>query len=696
MDVTLKEYGQFKPSIINAVQSIIVDDPESFPDEFKAFDYFAFTMFSDVEKKREYFCMTDGKNDQGIDFYTKDEIGNSYEIFQCKFIDLEKIERSEDPFSFDQQGVNQIENAYKYLTSPNVQDTGNAEVKSLRAQLLANKYEDINFNLCIFGYLTDDANQKWELLKTKCERDGKVALNLYDYKSIVTNLVAQKSYHKNICHKFAVSATNEAHYITTNDFCYFLGYGKDFRELFYKYGWSLFNLNVRAEIKNSKINKKIIESIKHDKSRKKFHHLNNGLLLLCDNYVVNPKTNSITLNNLQIINGCQTVVSIFKGFDEISKNKDKVSDFNDNCYVQVKAIKKSKDILDMIDDIIVATNNQNPMSPRNLKSNSQEQKRIRLMFDHLVPKWYYQRKDGEFEAIKSSPLSIGQLKKDDYKVDKDIWRVIDNQDLAKSWICFTGLSSEAMMTTDFFRKESQYELIFNKYPAKQLWADFVDTDIEFEYNEEYFEAGKIPQAEEYLLSYLIWLFIKEYSINPRDNRNQAIQRGIKAKKIKADINGKPTSSTEDVAKFLATDDEYMVNNIINNMKEVYLEMYSFILTQKYGDGYKIAKTLLSKEPFLSLVNNPNIKHYILKMEKDRENLLYSIYEYIKYVLRNLYMSIESEYAASSRRKSFLANKSFIQKLKRKIVEIDQKENFRKSIEDFKEINKSFINSMPDL
>ena len=50
-----------------------------------------------------------------------------------------------------------------------------------------------------------------------------------------------------------------------NDYCYFLGYANDFYKLFNEYGWGLFDLNVRSELRNSSINEKIVESLTIEK-----------------------------------------------------------------------------------------------------------------------------------------------------------------------------------------------------------------------------------------------------------------------------------------------------------------------------------------------------------------------------------------------------------------------------------------------
>ena len=64
------------------------------------------------------------------------------------------------------------------------------------------------------------------------------------------------------------------------------------------------------------------------------------------------------------------------------------------------------------------------------------------------------------------------------------------------------------------------------------------------------------------------------------NRELALARGVKSKKLQLNNKGDIINSEEDQAKYLIQDSEYMINNIINNSKEVLLEMYSFILSKK--------------------------------------------------------------------------------------------------------------------
>jgi hypothetical protein len=254
------------------------------------------------------------------------------------------------------------------------------------------------------------------------------------------------------------------------------------------------------------------------------------------------------------------------------------------------------------------------------------------------------------------------------------------------------------MESDYFKNTEFYETIFKSCPTSKLWEDFADPEVEMKFDKdsfrEYFNISQQPSAEEYLLSYLIWCFIKEYSIKPIDNRKQALERGVKSRDLSKDNKGTIIEPQEKQAEYLLKDPDYMINNVINNSKEVLLEMYSFILNQKYGNGYNAAKKILSSGAFNDLSKSPDFKHFVSTMPRTKDNLLFSIYEFLRYVLESFYSKIAGEYAASSRRKSFLATQSFVQKFKRNIVDMENMSAFKNTIKDWKDPGKSFIKSLP--
>jgi len=73
-------------------------------DAFRAFNRLSFDLCS--EAAPDTYVLTDGANDQGIDFYTSSD--RSYEVFQCKFASLDNILESDNPLSFNQEGVTEL------------------------------------------------------------------------------------------------------------------------------------------------------------------------------------------------------------------------------------------------------------------------------------------------------------------------------------------------------------------------------------------------------------------------------------------------------------------------------------------------------------------------------------------------------------------------------------------------------------
>lgn len=599
--------------------------------------------------------------------------------------------------SFDQDGVRDLENAINYLTSDKVQETGNEKVEKLRAKIISDKYKSLSFNLSIFGDLTYDAHEKFKKLERDYTKEN-IEINLYTWKELINEIKGEEKYGKDINHEFNVF---EGQLLTSHDYCYFLAHSKDFAEAFRKYGWALFDMNVRAELRNSPVNKQIIKSLTHDKSMKYFNHLNNGILIFCNSYKKIPKKNpeKLKVNEFQVINGCQTVLSIYRALEKLSRDEEKYENFCQNCKVQVKVIRKNEQTEKLISDIVLSTNTQNKMSLRNLKSNSNEQIEIKKKFDNLPKKWFYQRKDGEFLSYSKEPVFNFDFKFriTDYKENKTE-RYLDNEEMGKAWLNYIGFSSKTMMQKKIFSSDNLYEKIFLSTPSEKLWQDFKDPDIQLtKKSEDYFEYGKTPSAEEYLLSYIIWKFINNYTVNPRKNKSEAIERLVKKGKLHRNSDNNIQEPKEKYMQELLDDREYMRNSIINNCKEVYTEMYSFVLVNKYGYGYKVAKDILNHHSVKQLYHEPDFQEYIEKnMKKDPSNILYSIYEMIKHSLGQLYTEIKSDYLAAPRRKAFLADPDFIQKFKKRIIKENESSHLKSYADDWILKDKDFFSSLPDL
>lgn len=133
--------------------------------------------------------------------------------------------------------------------------------------------------------------------------------------------------------------------------------------LYENYGYrGLFAQNLRYYVANAKIDGEIIESIQRKPDQ--FWYFNNGIIIICDDYVIDKTNNSLKLSNFSIINGGQTTKLIGE------------TEFDIDFYLQCKIIKnryeeqKEKD--EFISNVAYATNSQKPIKAQDLIANRPE------------------------------------------------------------------------------------------------------------------------------------------------------------------------------------------------------------------------------------------------------------------------------------------------------------------------------------
>lgn len=158
----------------------------------------------------------------------------------------------------------------------------------------------------------------------------------------------------------------------------------------------LFEQNVRKYLDDrSKVNKNIIETASSEDSEY-FWALNNGITIICDKADIKRIGGNATLEMkaLQIINGCQTSMALLA-----AKKAKKLND-NTSLLLRVHQTNDSK----VIEKIIVATNNQNPINSRDLVSNTQEQIGLQRYFFEIY-NIAYQRKRNDYMDINGNQVS---------------------------------------------------------------------------------------------------------------------------------------------------------------------------------------------------------------------------------------------------------------------------------------------------
>lgn len=151
----------------------------------------------------------------------------------------------------------------------------------------------------------------------------------------------------------------------------------------------IFEENVRAFLgKQNPVNKQILESLQKPASQAKFGILNNGITIISPD--VRVQNNRISVNNYQIVNGCQTSTVLHENYSLL---KEKAT-------ITVKIIEASD--MDVIAEVVRATNSQSKVEETQFLSYEAVVRRIEKYFEATEDtpcketKLYFERRNGQF------------------------------------------------------------------------------------------------------------------------------------------------------------------------------------------------------------------------------------------------------------------------------------------------------------
>lgn len=666
-----------------------IEAPDLVDDLHKLFDYFVGERFEGISP--DQLKITDQKSDQQIDFY--EDYEDRFVAYQCKLPDIDKMKKTEKVQTFGPNVIDEVENILTFLTD----EKGNARGNKF-SQEARNRYRGLigfggenppklEVTLAIFGNLTPAAVDKLDELKSKWETDQEIyQIRVTMYEEFSNELRLSSTTNERPEH--IVLDYKKDTEINTDDWGYALVPGKLFVDLFDQYKMSLFDLNVRYFLEKSSVNKKIIETLNKIQGQKHFHLLNNGITIACRGWAF-PR-GQIRLSSPQIINGCQTVISLFRAYTQFD-DEHKRRSFESHCFVPVRIVNTSDS--DLLDEVVMASNNQNKMSPRNLQSNSKEQRLLQNLFDQLEPRWFYERKDGEFLSSKQYATKGFKIK--NYQFGPSRFRQVSNEDIAKTWLSFIGFSKDASERIYAFETDQEggrYEWLFSRTPGKRHWEK-IALGPQTELIPEDFDS-KPPSAEQYLLSYLIYQFAKAFLPTPIQNRKNCEDKLMQSGKITE------KSTSEEVNKAMMDDDDYVINQIMYNMKEVLIELFAWILIKTYGPIDKqIASSILLFDDLDLLRREPDFAQFANSL-KDKENaekaksLLYVCLEFIREGVKRWKTVHGKEYMTAQRRIRYLHADATIEHFKQFLLETnEQTKEFGYS---WKPRNQEFLKSLPRL
>ena len=130
---------------------------------------------------------------------------------------------------------------------------------------------------------------------------------------------------------------------------------------------AIFDLNLRRYYgpEKGRVNPRIAATSSNRNESHLFWFFNNGITIVCDRCQVvdDPDSPHLKLTNLQIVNGCQTSMTLAATAQKGS--------LQDDVEVLAKIFETSDE--GFVSKVVLTTNNQNAISSRDLKANDQVQ-----------------------------------------------------------------------------------------------------------------------------------------------------------------------------------------------------------------------------------------------------------------------------------------------------------------------------------
>ena len=335
-----------------------------------AFVFLCVRTMLDLDFDQAFDCLTEGGGDFGVDaMHISEESDGEFgvTIIQGKY----KTDFT-NPANFPANGIDALIKAIRYIFDPRselgaINPRLNAQVEQARSMISDGYIPQIRAIACNNGLRWNDEGQQ------AIDRIGfgqQVTWEHIGPDVLVQMLQRTKQVNDSV--RLAGKAIFED--MKFSRVCIGRVLVSEVAAIMRKHGDQLLERNIRRYLglHGNRINESIKETLLSPNASN-FYFFNNGLTLVCSDFNYNALQASdftVKLDDLQIVNGGQTCMTILKTEDELlAKGESLPAD----AYVLVRIYKLPKDNEDLILQITHATNSQNPVDLRDLRSNNQIQ-----------------------------------------------------------------------------------------------------------------------------------------------------------------------------------------------------------------------------------------------------------------------------------------------------------------------------------
>lgn len=372
---------QIKQDIKLLQEEFVKNNPKLEKDDY-AFNYWVLTKLYNIDEEIVEDYITE-YSDDGCDCYCFFEESKELYIIQNKYYnDNNQLSEQYVVKDFLYRPLNTLcENSYK---------------RSAELQQIFNKYKnDSEFKIYLNLYVTN--NLISNSLRERFDRyqfsgpelNCYVDANIYGLDDMIDLYYEDRKKHvKN--YSCAFKTTNDGTVLNIDSSSYKLPNLTDAKyiltpvKLIYEIvkdakekDYMLFEENIREYLGNKGVNARIAKTLDDDDDRDNFFYYNNGITVICDS-VSKQTIHDSNLNrayiaeNPQIVNGCQTVNTIYETLNKYPE--DELESKFANTFVMVKLLVLSKDEEQnkvLYQDIVKYNNSQNAISEKNFAANKQ-------------------------------------------------------------------------------------------------------------------------------------------------------------------------------------------------------------------------------------------------------------------------------------------------------------------------------------
>lgn len=385
-----------------AVEELKIPEKDSDRLRSVAFVYLCVKTMLDLEPRDAFDCITEGSDDFGVDAIQVNEDTDgefTVTIFQAKY--KKKLDADSN---FPENGILALSNAIRHIFDPDaelgaINDRLRFKVEDIRSMVRDGIIPRIRAIACNNG---EKWNEKGQSIIDRNNFGDQVTWEHVNHNVLIG--IMQRP--KQVDDTLRLIGKANIENMNFSRVCIGRIPVSEIAELMRRHGDRLLERNIRRYLglHGNRVNEGIRDTLKSDQPEN-FYFFNNGLTLICDKFNHNGLQSSdyqIQTENLQIVNGAQTCMTIYKTLEEMAQKSLFIPN-EASVLVRLYELPKSRE--DVVLQITQATNSQNPVDLKDLKSNDAIQTQLEVSIQELG--FNYRRKRVDNSSAKTTDITAG-------------------------------------------------------------------------------------------------------------------------------------------------------------------------------------------------------------------------------------------------------------------------------------------------